>query len=140
MIGELSVLGAPIARPCVALLGVLQRLLVRPVGKGQALYADIQTGVIHHGEHRLHPGVGFTYQVSDRLVEIHNTRRAAVDAQLVLDRHTSDFVTCPKRPIGIYEELRHHEQTDALGAGRSLGNPCQYQVDYVCRRDRVPPM
>jgi hypothetical protein len=63
-------------------------LLVGRLRDGHALKADIQPGVVHHGEHVFQAAVGLADEVGDRafLVAIrHDGGRGGVYAQLVFD-------------------------------------------------------
>jgi len=54
-----------------------------------------------------------------------------MDAELVLDRMRARVVAGAERAVGIEQEFRHHEQRDALGTGRRIGQPRQHHVDDV---------
>ena len=74
--------------PLAALGGVVQGQLVGPLCDAEALHTDMQAGIVHHGEHRLHALVDLADQVADGAVvvaELHYARWAAVDADLVFD-------------------------------------------------------
>jgi hypothetical protein len=100
-----------------AVPGVLQRVLVGALGERQAFHADGEAGLVHHDEHVLEATVGLTHQGADRtavVAEGEHRGGAAVDAELVFDRHAMDVVARPRRAVGVHQELRHHEQRDAL--------------------------
>ena len=115
------------------LLGVVERLLVGALGDGDTLLTDAQAGVVHHGEHVLHALVLVAHEVADGAVALlavrHRAGRRGVDPHLVLDGDAGDVVVLAERAVVVHEELRHHEQRDALGAGGGVRRAGQDQVD-----------
>ena len=62
-----------------------------------ALQADMQTGIIHHGEHAGHAAIFRPYQPSatpTRLAKSHDTCRAGMDAQLFFQTDALHIVGC----------------------------------------------
>ncbi len=110
------------------------RLLVGPLGDRQPLDADREPGVVHHGEHVGEAAAFLADQIAHRAAivpEGHHAGRAAVDAELVLQRHAAQVVTLPGLAVGIDEELRHDEQRDAAHTCRRIRRTCQDEMDDV---------
>jgi len=81
-----------------------QGVLVRTLGNGQALDTDRKPGIVQHGEHVTHALVGLADRIADRPTGIavgHDARRAGVNPELVLDRHTTQVVAGSQRPVPI---------------------------------------
>ena len=60
-------------------------------------------------------------EVTDRaavVAVLHDTRRTAMNAELVLDAHAREVVALAERAVVVDEELRDDEEADALRAGR----------------------
>ncbi|GJE73234.1 hypothetical protein CHKEEEPN_4798 [Methylorubrum podarium] len=57
-----------------------------------------------------------------------------MDAHLVLERAAGHRVACAHRAVLVHEELRHHEERDALGARRRTLDPGDDEVDDVLRQ------
>ena len=112
-------------------LGIRDRVLVGHLGQPQRLHADAEAGRVHHHEHGGQALVRLTHQRADRAVEVDLGGGVAVDAHLVLEAAAIDRVAGTERAVGVDQELRHHEQRDALGAGRRVRQPSQHQVDDV---------
>ncbi len=117
----------------LALHRVAQRLLIGAFAEAQALQPDRQARVVHHREHVAHAVVLATDEPADSAFVSHDTGRGAVDAELVFDRDTRRRVAFAGRPVGVQEELGHHEHRDALRAGRRTGRSGQHEVDDVVR-------
>jgi hypothetical protein len=75
--------------------------------------------------------VGLAHQGAHRAVQDHLAGGVAVDAHLVLPARRKDRVALADRAVGIHLELGHHEQRDALAAGRCVRQAGQHQVDDV---------
>ena len=116
-----------------AVPGVDHGVLVGGGGLAEALDADTQTGGVHHGEHGAHALVRRAQQPALRPVIVHDAGGIAVDAHLVLDGAALQAVALPRFAILVQQELRHHEQADALDALRPAGDLRQHQVDDVLR-------
>ena len=131
----------PVAAPPLdPLPGVGERGLIGALGDRQALEADLEAGVVHHGEHRAHAALLLADQVADRAVvvpERHDAGGAGVDAELVLQRDAAHVVARPERAVGLDQELRDQEQRDAARAGRRVRRARQHHVDDVRRCSRA---
>ncbi|MCY1218066.1 hypothetical protein D9M72_300000 [compost metagenome] len=67
------------------------------------------------------------------VAKLQHRGRARLDAELVFDRHALHVVARTQRAVAVDQELRHHEQRDALDPlGRTRGTR-QHQVDNVVR-------
>ena len=111
---------------------VLHRILIGPLSDGEALQTDRKTSVVHHREHVAHAFVFFTDKPSDRagaLAVRHHAGRRTVDAELVLDRHTTHVILLTDRTIGIEQEFWNKEHRDAFCSGRRSGGAGEDQVD-----------
>ncbi|KAF1854083.1 hypothetical protein Lal_00005300 [Lupinus albus] len=123
-----------------AVAGIGQRLLVGALGDRQALHGDVQPGVVHHGEHVFQAAVRLADQESGRpalIAEGQHGGRAAMDAQLVLQRHALHLIAGAQAAVGIDQEFRHDEQADALHARGRIGQAGQHQMDDVLRQVMV---
>ena len=69
-----------------ALARIVRGVLVGDFGLREALHADREPRLIHHGEHGMQALVGFTHQPAGRAVKIHHACGVAVNAHLVFDR------------------------------------------------------
>ena len=117
-----------------ALQRIAMRLLHGALGDGDAFEADVEAGVVHHGEHVFEAAIGLADQKADRAALFaigHHRRGAGVDAELVLDRGADDIVALAGRAVGIDQEFGDHEQRDALDAGRGVGQARQHEMDDV---------
>ena len=73
-------------------------------------------------------------EVTDRaavVAVLHDTRRTAMNAELVLDAHAREVVALAERAVVVDEELRDDEEADALRAGRRTRGPGEHQVHDV---------
>ena len=115
-------------------MGETHGFLVSAVGNGNALHAHSKTGCVHHDEHVLQATVFFTHQVANGtavVTKLQHRRRAGLDAQLVLDRHTPGVIACAQRAIVTHHEFGHQKQRDALdtlGRARHAG---QHEMNDV---------
>ncbi len=87
--------------------------------------------LVHHHEHGVEALVLGTDEPARRPVIVHDAGRIAVDAHLVLDRAALERIARAQRAVRIDHELRHHEERDALGAGRRALDAGQHQMDDV---------
>ncbi|MBA7475862.1 hypothetical protein ES707_11236 [subsurface metagenome] len=124
--------------PCrAALLALLrkgQRLLEGAVGNADALQADAEARLVHHGEHAGHAFVLFADEIADRAAGIahgHGAGGGGVDAELVLDARGIDVVALAQRAVGIDEEFRHQEQRNAPRARGRIGQACEHEMHDV---------
>ncbi len=78
----IGVLRAGHVAPLQAVLRVDHCVLIGSFSDGQALQADAQTCLVHHGEHGAHAFVLGAQQIAGRLVIVHHAGRVAVDAHL----------------------------------------------------------
>ena len=122
-----------------AVLGVLHGLLGGGFADGDALHADGETGIVHHGEHagealvlladQPADGTGF---VAILAVAIdHGAGRRAVDAELVLQRMAVEVVASADRAIVVHKVLGHEEERDAACAGGCIGKTRENEMDDV---------
>ena len=96
-----------VAKSLFALQRIGHRTLGGALGDADALKADIQPRIVHHGEHRGHAAHFRPDQPTDRTVMIaiaHDAGRRRVDTELMLDRNAADVV---RRPIR--HQLRNEE-------------------------------
>ncbi len=129
----IGVLRAGHVAPLQAVLRVDHCVLIGSFSDGQALQADAQTCLVHHGEHGAHAFVLGAQQIAGRLVIVHHAGRVAVDAHLLLDLADRDAVARAKRAVLVHEELRHDKQRDTFDPVRTTRNFCQHQVNDVVR-------
>ena len=119
-----------------AVVGVLHGFLIRPIGNRDALHADGVARGVHHDEHVFEAAVFLAHQIADGaavVAVLQHRRGRCLDAHLVLDADAVHVVALAERPVLIHQELRHHEQADALHSlGRAL-HARQHQVDDVVR-------
>ncbi len=106
-------------------------VLVGGLGAADALDADRQALVVHHGEHGGEAAVRLADQVADGAVEVHHAGGRGLDAHLVLDGAAVHRVARAEAAVGLDQELGHQEQRDAARAGRRVGQARQHQVDDV---------
>src|SRR3546814_11027296 len=86
--------------PLHPLARIIARLLVGALGDGEALEADIEPRIVHHGEHAVQAAVLLADQIPHGAVivaERHAAGRAGVAAELPLPGHASQVVA-PSRP------------------------------------------
>ncbi len=114
-----------------ALAGVGDGALVGHLGAADALDADGQALVVHHGEHRRQALVDLAHQPTTGAVEVHHAGGRGLDPHLVLDGAAVHRVACAERAVVADQELRHQEQRDAARTGRRVGQLGQHQVDDV---------
>ncbi len=105
--------------------------LVGALAGGQALDADAQALVVHHGEHRRQALVGLADHPADGAVEVHHAGRRRLDAHLVLDGAAGKRIARTQRTVIVDHHLGHEEQRDAARTGRRIGQLGQHQVDDV---------
>ena len=108
--------------------------LIGALGDAQPLDADGEPGVVHHREHVFDAAVLLADQLAEgaAVVAIGEDRsRAAMDAQLVLERDGADVVARAELAVGADHDLRHDEQRDALHARRRIGRARQHHMDDV---------
>ena len=120
--------------PLHALTGMLQGLLIGALGDRHAFAANRVTRGIHHRKHVHETLIGLTHQITDRTAVVaigHHRRRAAVDAELVLNGHTTQIVARAERAIIIDQELRHREQRDAARTFGRIGQAREHQMHDV---------
>jgi hypothetical protein len=115
-------------------LGVGERVLISDFGQAQALHTHAQPRAVHHHEHRRQTAVRFAHQPALGAVEVDDAGGIAVDAHFVLYRAAFDAVALPRLAVRVGQELRHDEQRNALGAGRSVRQARQHQVHDVVRQ------
>ena len=117
-----------------ALQRIAMRLLHGALGDGDAFEADVEAGVVHHGEHVFEAAIGLADQKAGRAALFaigHHRRGTGVDAELVLDRGADDVVARAQRAVVIDQEFGDHEQRDALDAGRGVRQARQHEMDDV---------
>ncbi|MDT4826147.1 hypothetical protein FQZ97_594480 [compost metagenome] len=114
-----------------ALAGIAQAALERRLGDAQALQADLEARVVHHGEHAGQALVGLADQPAGGAVEVHHAGRGALDAHLVLDGAAGQRVLRAQAAVSVDDEFRHQQQADALHPGRRVGQTGEHQVDDV---------
>ena len=110
--------------PLHARAGIVARLLIGALGNGDALDADIEPRVVHHREHIFEAAMGLADEIADRpamVAEGHDRGRAAVNAELVLDRGADEIVAGAERAVRAGEKFRHDEQRNALHPGGASG-------------------
>ncbi len=118
----------------LAVARIGQRLLRGALGDRDALQADAQPRLVHHGEHAGHAAVLLADQETHGAAVVakhHGAGRRGVDAELVLDRMHAHVVARAERAVGVEQELRHEEERDAARAGRRVGQPRQHEMDDV---------
>ena len=96
-----------------AFAGISDGALVRRLGATDALDADGQAFVVHHGEHCREPFVGLADQPTAGAVEVHHAGGRGLDAHLVFDRTTTHRVGLAERTVGVDQYLGHYKQRDA---------------------------
>ncbi|MCY1356429.1 hypothetical protein D9M69_428820 [compost metagenome] len=114
-----------------AIAGVFHGALVGALAGSQALDANAQALVVHHGEHGRQALVRGVDDPAGGAVEVHHAGGRALDAHLVFDRAAGHGVLLAQRAVLVDQHLGHQEQRDALGAGRRVGQLGQHQVDDV---------
>ncbi|MNH18517.1 hypothetical protein D3C79_782210 [compost metagenome] len=112
-------------------LGIARSILVGGLCTADALEANRQALVVHHGKHCRQPAVGFAYQVTGGFVEVHHAGGRGLDAHLVFNGAAVRRIARAEAAIGIDQELRYQKQRNALGPGRGVGQLGQDQVDDV---------
>ena len=120
-----------------ALLAFL-RIGHRALGGGfrhrDALQADREPRLVHHGEHAGHAAVFLADQIADGAAAVaidHDAGRRAVNAELVLEGMRPHVVTRAERAVRVEQEFRHQEQRQPLGARRSTGDAGEHEMDDV---------
>ena len=123
---------APVsARPWRRSCAYCDCVLIGSLGHGEPLQPDAEPRRVHHDEHRGEALHLLADQPAGRAVIVHHAGRIGVDAHLVLDRPARHRVALAERPVVIDEELRHHEQRDALRAVRRARRLGQHEMDDV---------
>ena len=113
------------------LAGVLDGALVAALAQGQALDANAQALVVHHGEHGVEALVHFANQIADGAVEVHHAGGRSLDAHLVFDGAAAQRIFLTEGAVGIDHDLGYDEQRDTFRASRRVGQLGQHQVDDV---------
>ena len=102
-----------------------------PFSDCHALQANIDPGVVHHGEHRPHPGAFCPDQPADTRTAIakgHAAGWGGMDAELMLDTGAFQIITA-----AIRQEFWHQKQGDTFGSSGRIRQPRQHEVnDIVC--------
>ena len=125
-----------------AIPGISHGTLVGALGIAQALQADVEAGSVHHDEHVLQAAILLADQGADGtavVAEGQHRRRAAVDAELVLDRYAIHVVALARRAVGLEQELGHDEQGNPLDTFRCIRCPGQHEMDNVVRHVVLTP-
>ncbi len=71
------------------------------------------------------------YQPPGGGIEVDLAGGRSLDAQFVLDAAAEDAVAPADAAVGVWQELRHDEQTDAFHTRRRIRQTSQHQVDNV---------
>src|SRR5690606_14177334 len=114
-----------IAHPAAlaAIGGICGGLLRSALSQSYALDADRQPRLVHHDEHGREAAVLLADEVADSapvLAVLQHAGRARVDAELVLQAGADDVIALAQRAVWVHQALRHEEQRDSLGSGRSI--------------------
>src|SRR5690554_1226435 len=121
------------------LVGVFPGALQGGFSSANALDANAQALVVHHGEHGGQAFVFFANQPAFGAVKVHHAGRGGLDTHLFLDGTTAELVALAQGTVVIHHELGYQEQGNALrtfGRVRQLG---QHQVDDVLRHVVLAP-
>src|SRR5690554_2110533 len=113
------------------LVGVFTGALQGGFSSANALDANAQALVVHHGEHGGQAFVFFANQPAFGAVKVHHAGRGGLDTHLFLDGTTAELVALAQGTVVIHHELGYQEQGNALrtfGGVRQLG---QHQMDDV---------
>src|SRR3546814_8227553 len=92
-----------------------------------ALAPDVEAGLVHHGEHRLHPGAFAADQFANTLVLIaigHDASGGCVNAKLMFYGSTANIVKRPDIAFRIYAIFGYDEERNPLcacGRVRQIG-------------------
>ncbi|MNT13132.1 hypothetical protein D3C72_1480900 [compost metagenome] len=113
--------------------------LVGRLGAADALNANRQAFVIHHGEHRRQAFVLFTDQPATGAVEVHHAGGRGLDAHLVFDRTATHGVGRAEGTVGIDQDFRYDKQRNALRASRRVRQFGQYQMNDVFSQVLIAP-
>ena len=100
----------------LALARIGERLLRRALGDRDALQADREPRLVHHGEHAGHAAVLLADEEAGGAAVVavdHGAGGRGVDAELVLDRMRARVVARAERAVGVEQEFRHQKQRDA---------------------------
>ncbi len=117
-----------------AVFGIGHGVLVGALGNRDALHAHRVAGRVHHDEHVLEAAVLLADDVAHGaavVAVLQHGRGRGLDAQLVLDAHAVHVVALAQRAVLADQELRHHEQADALHALGRAGHAGQHEVHDV---------
>ena len=112
-----------------AITRIADSLLRGPLGNLHALQPDVQTRVVHHGEHGPHPpelGADEPPTASIVVTERHDTGWGRMNTQLVLDGCARNVVAAP-----VGQEFGHQEQRDAARASRCVRCSGKHQMNDV---------
>ncbi len=107
----------------------------------EALHADVETGVVHHVEHDLHPFPLLAEEFADAFSVVAEIQRAggrSLDAHLVLDVAGMDVVEFAEAAVGVHPVLGNDEDGDAARAGRISFDPGQDRMDDVFGEIMIP--
>ena len=114
-------------------------LLIGRFGNTDALATHPQTGIVHHGEHRLHPLMRCTDQPAHRPVILHHRRRRSMQPQFMFQTDDLQAVRLPRIACGIGQVLWHHEQADPSGARFAIRQARQHQMADIGGKVVIPP-
>ncbi len=117
------------------------RLLGRGFRDGDALQADREPGLVHHGEHGRHAAVFLADQIADAATVIaidHVAGRRGVQPELVLDAVGAQVIAGAEPAVGVDQEFRDQEQRQAFGAVRRAGDAGKHEMDDVCGEVVLP--
>ena len=106
--------------------GIGQPSLKSGLGNTKPLQADLEAGIVHHGEHAGQALVGLPHQPALGTVEIHHAGRSTLDAHLVLQRPAAQRIA-----LATGQQLGHQEQADAPDTGRRIRQAREYQMNDV---------
>ncbi len=136
--GFVGAFGAGQCPALQAVTGIGRRPLIGGFAKAKTLNTDRKAFLVHHGEHGGHALMGFTDQIADCAVKIHDAGGGCLDAHLVFDRPAFDRVAIAKGPVIANHEFRDKEQGNALGPLGRIGQFGQNQMDDVFRQIMFP--
>ena len=117
--------------PLDAVLGEIERLLIRGLGQGIALQTHAQSRLVHHDKHDFEALVFLAHEPAGRLVIVHDTGGIAVNAHLVFQAAALGVVALAGIAVSIGDEFWNHEQGNALHTFRSAFDTGQDQVDDI---------
>jgi hypothetical protein len=114
-------------------------MLIGGLARAQRVNAHAEARIVHHREHRGHAAMLLAHQPTGRAVILHHAGRAAMQAQLVLQRHDLERIGDAGIAVGIRQALGHEKQADPLGPLRRIGQARQNQVHRVVGEIVVTP-